>query len=458
MRTRITGRLLSVSESPIGTTLAADAAAGATSITVDDASVFDETGGSLYIGAQVAKYSSYDDDNGIITLADALTDAADTDDPVSRWSTLYGEVETAQSAQVAVEGDRDQADTLTAEISDALDLPSGDRGGDGENCVLELDGDVWTVISVRGRPSKARGPRHEPNDPHTLTTGEITAGLFTQTLKHSGIAYDRAIVCCVNGIAYAPDQLAVDSTNGVVSVTLGGWETVDDAIWFDYWYRKGTVAPDISVPPPTPTRITIDSTFQHGWPGNSSDTTYTLTGLQTGDLVVAALRSSSTTMDSRFSVVCDLGSVSGSGGPFYGKVWAATIGADVSNVTFPHAGTVLRLRNATGTPLRMDSSRVVLPDGTHTGGAGSIAALPGGGSGAISAILTGAFIGGAYGTVSYPAPWDSIDGTTDTDGGTYGLVYLTWTTAETVGAIAAPQHYSNSGCTWRGCALGIGYA
>lgn len=454
-RTRITGRLLSVSESTIGTTLAADAAAGATSITVDDASVFDESGGSLYIGSQTVAYTGYDDDTGVVSLAAGLTEAADTDDPVARWSTLYGEVDTAQFAEVAAEGDRDQGDTLVVEVSDALNLASGDRGQDGENCVIELDGDVWTLISVKGRPAKARGLKHEPNDPHTLTTGEITAGIFTQTLKHSGIATDRAIVCYVNGVAYAPDQLAVDSVRGIVNVTLGGWETTSEAIWFDYWYRKGTVAPDIVVPPPPPTRISIDGVFAHGWPGTSADATYTLTGLQTGDLVVAVQRSAATMTDSRFTMVCDLGSVSGISGPYYGKVWAATIGTDVSNVTFPHAGAVLQLRNASGTPLRLDS-RVSLPDGTHAGGAGSIAALSGGGSGAISAILTGGFIGGAYGTTNWPSPWDSINGIDDTDGGSYGLVYLTYTTAETVGAIAAPQH--DTADTWRGCALGIGYA
>lgn len=441
----------------MGTSLAADAAVGATSITVDDASVFDEDGGSLYIGTQVARYSGYDDETGVVTLSAGvtLTEAADTDDPVARWNTLYGEVETVQMAQVAVEGDRDQGDPLTVEVSDSLELPNGDRGDDGENCVIVRDGDVWTLISAKGRPSKSRGLKHEPNDPHTLTTGEIAAGIFTQNLKHSGIAYDRAIMCYVNGIAYGPDQLAVDSSNGVASVTLGGWETVDEAIWFDYWYRRGTVAPDVVEPAPPPTVVSIDSTFAHGWPGNSTDTSYTLTGLQTGDLVVAALRSNSSTMDSRFSMVCDLGSIPMSGGTVYGKVWAATIGADTSNVTFPHAGTVLRLRNASGTPLRIDS-RATLPDGTHAGGSGSIAALSGGGSGAISAILSGAFIGGAYGTTSWPAPWDPIDGVNDTDGGTYGLVYLTWTTAETVGAVAAPQHYAKA--SWRGCSLGIGYA
>lgn len=248
---RATGRLLSVSESPVGTTLAEDAAASAESITVDDASVFDEGGGWLYIGSQVVAYTGYDDETGVVTLADPLDEAADEDDSVVRWSALYQEVETAQSAQVAVLGDRDQADTLDAEVADWVDLENGDRGQDGENCVIELDGDVWTLISAKGRPSKARGLKHEPNDPHTLTSDEIAAGLFTHQLAHAGIAYDRAIMCFVNGIAYGPDQLAVDSESGIVDVTLGGWETTDNAdIWFDYWYRRGPVAAPI---PETPT-------------------------------------------------------------------------------------------------------------------------------------------------------------------------------------------------------------
>ena len=255
---RRTGRLLSVWEPTVGTTLEADAAAGATSITVDDASVFDEAGGSLYIGTQVARYSGIDDETGVVSLVDALSEAAEADDPVVRWSTLYDEVETVQMAQVAVEGDRDQGDTLSCEVSDALDLPTGDRGGDGENCTVEADGDVWTVIRVGGRPSKSRGVRFEHAEPaYTPTSDELTAGVFTRQLLHRNIAAEHGLFTQINGVTLGSEWWSLDAEAGLVTVTIPPW--VADAPaerrefgWPMYAYRRGLAVtpPEVVLPEP----------------------------------------------------------------------------------------------------------------------------------------------------------------------------------------------------------------
>lgn len=448
-RDRQTAKLLSVSESTVGTTLSADAALGATTLNVDDVSVFDESGW-LLVGSQVVAYTAIDDDAGTVTIADPLVAAADTDDFVARWSKLYDEVETVLSAMVAVLGSRDQADTLTVEVADTLvDLPTGDRGRDGENCTIESDGDVWTLISASGRPSKARGIKHEPYDPHTLTDAEIVSGSFTHQLAHTGIAFDRALLCFVNGVAYGPSNLNIDADSGVVTVTLGGWETVDEDVWFDYWYQKGPIAAAITPdPPPTPEAVNfsiVGSTGAHNNPSTTSAAWPADT--EAGDLFVYACIARNTFTNACPDARADL-AVDEVLSVFNLRAWCGT-------VSDPSTPLVIHNTGSAGTSetswqlmvVRPERPVVWDPSKISDSGAQGTGDVPGL-SGVSGALGVGFAIGGLGG--ADPADWSS-PWTGNINTGIYNMVS---TAIQVNGTVAATPALSTD--QWRGFALGVG--
>lgn len=243
---RAHGRITVVWTKDLGTTLTQDEAAGATVLHVDDVApfnddeVFDEDGnlGYLQVGAQTVGYTAVDDDASMITLAAALAADASQDDDVLVWDDLYGEVDTQQWAWVEPDGG-DRQDPYEVEVDDSFELVDGDRGKRGESCTIRrLPGsDVWTLVHVSGRPSKARGIRFESDDVYTLTTADIAAGSATLFLTHRPV--DESVKLWWRTVAQEPTEYTVDYDAQTITLPLTGCERVGDRLWVHYSYRKG---------------------------------------------------------------------------------------------------------------------------------------------------------------------------------------------------------------------------
>lgn len=240
------GRILSVETMARGDSLADDFAAGATSITVNDAGDFDEDGGWLYVGAQTVEYTECDDDTGIITLADPLAAAAEQGDPVRLWSDLYGEVVEYQQALVELDGEYDNPDPVAAEVAEGVgELPEGDRGKAGESCTLHrVSDDEWEVVAVGGRSRKSQGSRWEQDDYYVLTADDVAAGVAVAPLSHR--PNDEALTCVLAGAPQRPTSWTIDYNAQTLTVPLSGWEKAGDVLWVHYAYRKGIATTTIS--------------------------------------------------------------------------------------------------------------------------------------------------------------------------------------------------------------------
>lgn len=82
--------------------------------------------------------------------------------------------------------------------------------------------------------SSVQLPTWESDDTHQLSTGEVYDGFVTYELKHMGIVGAFEFHAKINGVALAPSAYDLDAEAGVVTVWLGGWETEDDVLGFDY--------------------------------------------------------------------------------------------------------------------------------------------------------------------------------------------------------------------------------
>lgn len=176
--TTAAGTVLSVSRVTLGDELVADAAAGSTTITVDDAGEFDaDAGGSVVINGQLVGYTVADEDAGVLTLAVPLAAAAAAGDRVDVWDVALGDVAVEFRALVELPGSVDNADALEAVVSSpvAALLPEGLRDpGTGESVTLTQDGHEWVVTDVRGRLPQLRG--------ELLTPGSVPAAALGFTL------------------------------------------------------------------------------------------------------------------------------------------------------------------------------------------------------------------------------------------------------------------------------------
>lgn len=91
----------------------------------------------------------------------------------------------------------------------------------------------------RARDNKLTELLWEPDDSYTLTPTDIANGWFEHTLVHPRIVYRLLVRCKVNAGEYAHTSMIVNEDTGLVHVTLGGWETVDETVRFQYYYRHG---------------------------------------------------------------------------------------------------------------------------------------------------------------------------------------------------------------------------
>lgn len=147
---RVSGRVLSVEETPAGDSLALDAASSDTTLYLLDTTYFDPSGGTLVIdddtNSEVIDYLSVDFDEDSVELDTALANAYEADTPV----TLYPEVP-LRYAQVSPTGAEDDTLTVAVPSQVAVVLPLGSREpAEREQCVIEQDPEStgWVMRDV----------------------------------------------------------------------------------------------------------------------------------------------------------------------------------------------------------------------------------------------------------------------------------------------------------------------
>ncbi|MDN4162940.1 beta strand repeat-containing protein [Nocardioides abyssi] len=149
MAMRDEGYVEEVSVVKRGTYLVEDAPVGASFLLVEDASDFNDDGGTLQINGEVIDYTTANYVGNVLTLAAPLAGAAVRDAEVA----VYPESMEKQ-AQVSV---GDDSEAITAVVTHALfsRLKEGFRGDVKEAVALELIGGTWFVVDVIGEtPSK----------------------------------------------------------------------------------------------------------------------------------------------------------------------------------------------------------------------------------------------------------------------------------------------------------------
>jgi len=211
--TTIAGTVLTISQVPLGDVLAADATAGDTTITVDDAADFAEGGGTILIGGQLDDYTSVDDETGVMTLVDALFNNASAGDRVD-LADPDGSGAVEWQALVAPAGTVDVDEAVQATISYALIplLPEGIRDpGTGESVTLTKDGSEWQVTNVHGQQPNLNGDN--------LTGGAVIVG------NTSGAAHATAITS-TNGSATG----STASADYAVQIGAGGNVSAVDGV------------------------------------------------------------------------------------------------------------------------------------------------------------------------------------------------------------------------------------
>lgn len=301
------GRVLAVNRVKLGSELIGDHADGATVLTIDDGSDFDEDGGWLSIGDQVIQYDSVDhndDDTADVVLADPLDAAADDGDPVLLWDRSRDVQASEVYAEVELDGEKG-GDTIKALVAHHLvdELPEGIRGLVGESVRMEEDGDDWIVVDVLGL-SEAAGMHAEANDSYSLTADDIAAGSVTVQLSHSPIG--ESVKAFAGTVFQEPTNYTVNYDGATVTWPLAGWEPSGLRLAFHYWYVRGLAHVALPKPAVDPSYIGYTS-FEA-----TNSSTYTSVDLPTnsedGDLLLLMVRGDSPSItDPRMTVIHDSG-------------------------------------------------------------------------------------------------------------------------------------------------------
>ena len=151
MTIRESGRVLSVQTNQLGSSVAADAVSGASTVLVDDTSDFDQRGQVTIAGTLYDYVLAVDADDaapGELTLTPLLAADAETDEPVVLWDDVTAAPAVEVIANVLTSLDDELPCVVNRNLVDQLD--EGDRGRRGETVLVEdFDGDGdWHVIDV----------------------------------------------------------------------------------------------------------------------------------------------------------------------------------------------------------------------------------------------------------------------------------------------------------------------
>ena len=193
------GRIIEVSEQLLGSPLAADVAAAATSITVIDFADFNDSGGGtlqLYNPTtgttETIAYSSGDDDTGVIQLSAATVNTYDTDSFVAVYPLAYEKV-----AQVVIDG---EDDALAARVPHSLYdlLADGVRESTAQESVtVQVDrAGEWFVTDVVGKLPIQSGAYLDPTtipDPVPIEPPAVSPAITTHGMPSSILLRAEAV-------------------------------------------------------------------------------------------------------------------------------------------------------------------------------------------------------------------------------------------------------------------------
>ena len=238
------GRIEAVTIEPRRLPLNADHTAGATTLSVTvTRAIFDEAGGLCLLNGAVYTYAAYDDETGILTgLSPAVAVDAAEGDWVNDYDLLYGAIETDLTALVRLPGGIDNEDPLPASFAQHLveEIGDGIRGLPGEQCLLEVKGDLWRIVDILGLANRsgtgqASGGVLAEQDQTIVTT----AGVPTQSiiLKHTPILNSEHNYW--NG-DYQPGSEWTRYGNIIVFPDPDGLIKVGDELTCEYLYTPGT--------------------------------------------------------------------------------------------------------------------------------------------------------------------------------------------------------------------------
>lgn len=223
------GVVRDVSQQILGGSLTADAAIGATSLSVSDSSDYDVNGGTVSIAGTLYTYSNPDFDNDIITISPGLVVAASADDTVALYDTAEAAITTELRAAVDIPTSGvDDGDSITCKVLHVLVpyLPEGIRDpGKGESVTIdEVNGD-WTITNIEGKTPVFDGGHLAPGTvpPQSLS---FTYGTTTVSISASAPASPNV------------GDIWFDATNGNIMKMWSGTS------WDPYqWDGSDTILP-----------------------------------------------------------------------------------------------------------------------------------------------------------------------------------------------------------------------
>ena len=177
MTIRESGRVLSVQTNPLGSSVAADAVSGASTVLVDDTSDFDQRGQVTIAGTLYDYVLAVDADDaapGELTLTPLLAADAETDEPVVLWDDVTAAPAVEVVANVLTSLDDELPCVVNRNLVDQLD--EGDRGRRGETVLVEdFDGDGdWHVIDVLAAAKVDRTKKRMKVEPAHIVTSTTT--------------------------------------------------------------------------------------------------------------------------------------------------------------------------------------------------------------------------------------------------------------------------------------------
>lgn len=296
-----------------------------------------------------------------------------------------------------------------------LDALLDDDDGDGTDA--DVDSPIW-----------------EDRDRYVLTAADVTRGYFRHQLLYREIVEKYEFTAYVNGVALDPAVYSLDAVNGIVIVTLEGWEQAQEAYRFQYAYTGDELEPEPGPPPGVVGFSSVGSTSNRALSGSRATEAWP-TGTRASDLFVLGLIGASPNCaDPRATQV-------GADVPIWDCACAVFTGP-VTNPATPISfsvgsggwgWTTMLMVIRPDSPIDFDTSRRVI----GTNGSAPIPGLSGTGSGAVAIAFSAAGIGGSYGW-HWPLPWETVDFE-----GSYFYIDAAIQRAETIGGTPALTSYQS---------------
>lgn len=296
-------------------------------------------------------------------------------------------------------------------------------------------------------------PTWEDSDRYRLTATDIARGYFRHQLLHTEVVAAYEFTVLLNGNALDPSRYSLDPVAGVVIVSLAGWERARYRYRFLYAYTGEDVEPEAA---PEPVAVPYTFVGSESWRYGTSQALPGGTALH--DLLLVGV----TGTDPEATNLTDPRMTLRWTSDAYGSAWGTTYTSvytgkadDLSAVTFPEVTGLgfdrvgLLLAFHPDTPIDWDARLAALTVPDH-GGSGSIPALGGPGSGAILVVGAGGFIGGAYGTYTWPPGWDHLAQKDNS----YQSVQAAMTDDSSPGVL--PYVWTDPVDEWVACAVGLG--